>query len=143
MTDLLHRLIDSFERIPYSLLALAARLFPAAVFWQSGQTKLDGWRLSDSAVFLFRTEYNLPLIDPLLAAHLAVVAEHLLPVLLAVGLASRFAALGLLGMTAVIQVFVYPDAWPTHGVWAACLLIVIARGPGMLSLDHLIARRRD
>lgn len=132
--------IGLLEQIPYSLLAFAARLFPAAVFWQSGQTKLEGWRVSDSAITLFRDEYRLPLIDPVLAAHLAALGEHLLPLLLAIGLASRFAALGLIGMTLVIQIFVYPDAWPTHGTWIACLLLIAARGPGKLALDHRIAR---
>lgn len=135
------RCIAMLERIPYSLLAFAARLFPAAVFWQSGQTKLEGWRVSDTAATLFREEYRLPLIDPVLAAHLAALGEHLLPLLLAIGLASRFAALGLIGMTLVIQIFVYPDAWPTHGTWIACLLLVAARGPGKLSLDHRLFRR--
>ncbi|WP_300300530.1 DoxX family protein [Ferrovibrio sp.] len=140
---LVQQAIAGLERIPYSLIALAARLFPAVIFWQSGQTKLDGWRISENAVFLFREEYRLPLIDPVLAAHLAALGEHLLPILLALGLASRFAALGLLGMTAVIQVFVYPDAWPTHGVWAVALLLVIARGPGRIALDALIAARAE
>ncbi len=133
--------IDLFNRIPQSFLSFCARIFPAAVFWQSGQTKVDGWHLSDSAVDLFRDEYRLPLIDPSIAAHAAAFAEHFFPFLLVIGLASRFAALALLGMTAVIEIFVYPDAWPTHGVWATCFLVVIARGPGVLSLDHLIARR--
>jgi putative oxidoreductase len=134
------QLIVRLERIPHSLIALGARLFTAAIFWQSGQTKLDGWRVSDSAIVLFRDEYRLPLLDPTFAAHMAVLGEHLLPLLLVFGLASRFAALGLIGMTAVIQIFVYPDAWPTHGVWIICLLIVAARGPGWLSFDTLIAR---
>ena len=134
-------LIDAFDRIPQSFISLCARIFPAAVFWMSGQTKVDGWHLSDSAVDLFRDEYRLPLIDPSIAAHAAAFAEHFFPFLLVIGLASRFAALALLGMTAVIEIFVYPDAWPTHGVWATCFLVVIARGPGIFSLDHLIARR--
>lgn len=134
-------LIDAFDRIPQSFISLCARIFPAAVFWMSGQTKVDGWHLSDSAVDLFRDEYRLPLIDPSIAAHAAAFAEHFFPFLLVIGLASRFAALALLGMTAVIEIFVYPDAWPTHGVWATCFLVVIARGPGVFSLDHLIARR--
>lgn len=140
LAALIERLVALFGRIPYSVLALAARVFPAAVFWQSGQTKVDGFGLSDSAVFLFQEEYKLPLVDPTIAAYGAAVAEHLLPILLVIGLASRFAALGLLGMTLVIEIFVYPDAWPTHGVWAACFLVVVARGPGVVSLDHLIAR---
>jgi putative oxidoreductase len=78
------------------------------------------------------------LIYPALAAKIAAVSEHFFPFLLVIGLASRFAALALLIMTAVIEIFVYPDAWPTHGVWATCFLIVIARGPGIFSLDHLL-----
>ncbi|MBN8999788.1 MAG: DoxX family protein [Rhizobiales bacterium] len=127
--------------MPYAVVALAARVFPAAVFWQSGETKVDGWQVTDSAVYLFREEYKLPLVDPWLAAHLAAFAEHAFPVLLVIGLGSRFAALALFAMTMVIEIFVYPDAWPTHGTWIACFLVVMARGPGKLSLDHLIARR--
>jgi putative oxidoreductase len=133
--------ITAMSGIPHSLIALAARIFAAAIFWQSGQTKLEGWRVSENAVALFRDEYRLPLIDPVIAAHLAALGEHLFPLLLALGFASRFAALALLGMTAVIQIFVYPDAWPTHGVWAVSLLIVIARGPGSIAVDRLIANR--
>ena len=132
----------ALERTPYWLIAIAARVFPAAVFWQSGRTKVAGWHLKPSAIALFQNEYQLPLIDPETAAAITAVAEHLFPVLLVVGLASRFSALALLLMTVVIEVFVYPDAWPTHGAWATCFLLVMARGPGMLSLDHLIARRQ-
>jgi putative oxidoreductase len=127
--------------IPYWLVALIARISIAAVFWRSGQTKLEGWHISDSAILLFKEEYKLPLIDPTLAAYLATFAEHFFPVLLVIGLATRFAALALLIMTLVIEIFVYPDAWPTHGTWAACFLILMAQGPGRLSLDHLIAQR--
>jgi putative oxidoreductase len=138
---ILQRAIAALDAIPQDAIALAARVFAAAIFWQSGQTKLDGWRISDSAIALFREEYRLPLLDPVWAAHLATLGEHLFPLLLVFGLASRFAALALLGMTAVIQIFVYPDAWPTHGIWAVALLVVAARGPGRLSLDHILARR--
>jgi putative oxidoreductase len=127
--------------IPYSLVALIARVSIAAVFWRSGQTKLDGWHISNSAILLFKDEYKLPLIDPALAAYLATVAEHFFPVLLVLGFATRFAALALLIMTLVIEIFVYPDAWPTHGTWAACLLILMSQGPGKVSLDYLIAQR--
>lgn len=133
--------VRALDRIPHAVLAAAARVFPAAVFWQSGRTKVEGWTVSESAIFLFQEEYALPLVDPVVAAWAATIAEHVLPILLVLGLASRFAALGLLAMTAVIQVFVYPGAWPTHGVWAACLLLVAARGPGPWSLDHVLARR--
>ena len=137
----IQRMIIALDRIPYSLIALAARVFPAAVFWQSGQTKIAGWHLKPSAAALFQEEYRLPLVDPAIAASMAAFAEHLFPILLVIGLATRAAALALLFMTAVIEIFVYPDAWPTHGVWATCFLVVIARGPGALSFDHLIARR--
>ena len=138
---MVQKAIAALDCIPYWLIALAARIFPAAVFWQSGQTKVAGWHLKPSAIALFQDEYQLPLIDPEAAAYASAVAEHLFPILLVIGLASRFSALALLVMTAVIEIFVYPDAWPTHGVWAACFLLVIARGPGLLSLDHWIAGR--
>jgi putative oxidoreductase len=140
-TRIIQRIIAAMDRIPGWLIALAARVFPAAVFWQSGQTKLTGYHLKPSAIALFQNEYQLPLIDPATAAYVSAVSELLFPVLLVVGLATRFSALALLFMTAVIEIFVYPDAWPTHGVWATCFLVVIARGPGWLSLDHLIARK--
>ncbi len=138
---LLEQAIQALERIPNDLVAVIARLSIAGVFWRSGETKLDGWSVSDSAVYLFENEYRLPLIDPWLAAHLAAFAEHFFPALLVIGLASRFSALALLAMTLVIEIFVYPDAWPTHGTWAVCLLFIAARGPGRLSIDALIARK--
>ena len=134
----LHR---HLARIPYWLCALALRIFPAAVFWQSGQTKVEGWHISASAIYLFREDYKLPLIDPVVAAHLAAFAEHFFPFLLVIGLATRLSALALLLMTLVIQIFVYPGAWPTHGTWIACFMVLIAQGPGIVSLDHLIASR--
>jgi len=133
--------LDTMDCIPYWFIALAARIFPAAVFWQSGQTKVAGFHLKPSAIALFQNEYQLPLIDPTIAAYASAFSEHFFPILLVIGLATRFSALALLFMTAVIEIFVYPDAWPTHGVWATCFLLVIARGPGSLSLDRLIARR--
>ncbi|MFO0992733.1 MAG: DoxX family protein [Hyphomicrobiales bacterium] len=135
-------LYRQFARIPYWLSALALRVFPAAVFWQSGQTKVDGWHVTASAIYLFREEYRLPLIDPVIAAHLAAFAEHFFPVLLVIGLATRLSALALLIMTLVIEIFVYPGAWPTHGTWVACFLVLIAQGPGAVSFDHLIAARQ-
>ncbi|HWK94955.1 MAG TPA: DoxX family protein [Pseudolabrys sp.] len=139
---LVKRAIAWMEAIPYWFVALLTRVAIAGVFWQSGQTKVDGFRLSESAIELFRSEYRLPLIDLGVAAYAAAIAEHLFPVLLVIGLATRFSALALLGMTLVIEIFVYPDAWPTHGTWAACFLLLMTRGPGALSLDHLIAQRR-
>jgi putative oxidoreductase len=127
-------------RIPHDLIAIISRLSIAAVFWQLGQTKVDGWQVTDNAVYLFQTEYKLPFVDPWLAAHLAAFAEHFFPLLLVLGLASRLSALALLAMTLVIEIFVYPDAWPTHGTWAVCFLVIIAGGPGRLSLDYLLSR---
>ena len=138
---IIRRAIATLDSIPYWFIALAARIFPAAVFWQSGETKVAGWHLKPSAIALFENEYQLPLIDPTIAAYVSAFSEHFFPILLVIGLATRFSALALLCMTAVIEIFVYPDAWPTHGVWATCFLVVIARGPGWLSLDHLIARK--
>ena len=129
------------ERIPQSLVSLTARLAAATVFWRSGQTKVDGFHIREETFYLFREEYRLPLLPPDLAAFLATTAEHVFPVLLIVGLGSRLSALALLGMTAVIQLFVYPSGWPEHILWAAALLTVVAHGPGALSLDHLIWRR--
>lgn len=153
--DRIQRAIALCGRIPHTFIALLARFSIAAVFWKSGQTKVEGLaidlidgsfalgipRLSDSVVALFADEYRLPLIPPEIAAPMAAFAEHLFPILLLVGLATRFSALALLGMTLVIQVFVYPGAYPTHGVWAAVLLYLIAQGPGALSLDRWIATR--
>ena len=135
------RLIGLAALVPDSVLTVIARLSVAGIFWRSGQTKLEGWKISDMAVELFREEYKVPLLPPELAATLATVAEHVFPIMLVIGLGARLGALGLLGMTLVIQVFVYPDAWPIHGVWAVALLFIISRGPGLLSLDHLIRRR--
>lgn len=128
--------------IGHDLLALAARFGIAGVFWLSGRTKVDGWlSISENAVALFEDEYKVPVLSPELAAHLAAYAEHLFPVLLVLGLATRVSALALLGMTAVIQVFVYPLAWPTHLVWATALLYLAARGAGRLSIDRAAGLR--
>lgn len=126
------------ESIPSDLLLLVARFGAAAIFFLSGRTKVDGiLHITDSTYSLFETEYRLPLLPPHLSAHLSTYGEHFFPILLALGLFTRFGALGLLGMTAVIEIFVYPDAWPTHLSWAAILLPLIARGGGRWSLDAL------
>jgi putative oxidoreductase len=139
MIPLIRTLNGTLDRIPHDLVALALRVFPALVFWQSGRTKVDGlFTIKDSTWFLFEHEYALPLIPSDLAAVLATTAEHLLPALMILGLFTRASALGLLGMTIVIQMFVYPDAWITHGLWAAALLALVARGPGALSLDRAL-----
>ncbi len=138
-----NRLADALVWLtPHSLLALAARGALAGMFWQSGRTKVEGWfTLTDSAYFLLREEYKLPLLPPELAAQMAATAEHVFPVLLVLGLFTRLSALALLGMTLVIQVFVYPDAWPTHLSWAALMLYLVGRGAGVLSLDRWMGLR--
>lgn len=142
LVSVYNRLAELAGRLlPESLLLLVARLGIAAVFFQSGRTKVEGWlTITDSTYYLFETDYKLPFVPPHLAAHMATYSEHLFPILLFLGLGTRFGALGLLGMTTVIEVFVYPDAWPTHLSWAALLLPLIAKGGGALSLDRLLRR---
>jgi putative oxidoreductase len=121
------------------LTLFVARAAIAAVFFLSGRTKVDGLlTVSDATYELFRTEYRLPGVDPAMAAHAATYTEHVLPLLLVLGMLTRLSALGLLGMTAVIQLFVYPDAWPTHLTWAALLLALLAQGGGRWSLDRAL-----
>jgi putative oxidoreductase len=137
------RLAGGLERAtPHSVLAFIDRFAIAGIFWSSARTKVDGWfHISDSTYLLFREEYRLPLLPPELAAQMATVAEHLFAVLLVLGLFTRLSALALLGMTLVIQVFVYPDAWPTHLSWAGLLLYLAGRGAGSVSLDRWLSVR--
>jgi putative oxidoreductase len=126
--------------VDHGALALIDRVAIAAIFFLSGRTKVDGLlTLTEGAYTLFREEYKVPLLAPEIAAHLAAYAEHFFPILLVAGLFTRLSALALLGMTAVIQIFVYPDAWPTHLSWAGLLLYLVGRGGGPLSLDRLFA----
>jgi putative oxidoreductase len=137
------RLTAPLSLIPSNLLLLVARFGVASVFFQSGRTKVEGLlTITDSTYSLFETEYALPLIPTDIAAHAATYSEHLFPILLVLGLFSRLGALGLFGMTAVIEIFVYPDAWPTHLSWAGLLLPIIACGPGAWSLDNLLGLDR-
>ena len=117
------------ERIPYSAVALVSRFALASVFWRSGQTKVSGFAIREETFFLFRNEYKVPLLPPDVAAYLATIGEHVFSVMLLVGLASRLSALGLFGMTMVIQLFVFPDGWPEHILWFALQLLIVARGP--------------
>ena len=142
-------------QLPHWPLQLLARFALAATFWRSAMTKVEGlqidlfagqfqlgWpQLSDNARFLFEYEYQLPLLSPTLAAYLATSAELLLPLLLLLGLGTRFAALGVLLMTLVIEIFVYPDAYPLHGVWALSALYLIKQGGGLLSCDYRLQSR--
>jgi putative oxidoreductase len=129
--------IGRLDRIPYALLALPLRLAVATVFWNSAQAHLANWQ---TTLYQFATDYALPFLPPVPAAYLAVAIEVATPILLVFGLLTRAAAAVLLGMTAVIEVFVYPQAWPTHIQWAAMLFVLLARGPGKISLDWLIRR---
>ena len=147
------------DAIPYSLIALFLRIVAAHPFFVSGQTKIEGptvggeifgvdmsfqipTSVRDATFALFADEYKVPLVPPTVAAYLASGIEFLLPLLLLIGLLTRLSALGLLMMTMVIQIFVFPDAWWTvHAYWTAILVVLAARGPGAISLDHLLFRR--
>lgn len=146
--------ISLLSRIPDAVIAVIGRFSIAAIYWQSAQTKVEGFaidivsgtftlgmpHLAPSAIDLFRDEYKLPVIPPEIAAYMAAIAEHSLSFLILIGLATRFSAIGLLVMTLTIQIFVYPDAYPTHGVWITVLLFIMAKGPGKLSVDHWLSR---
>lgn len=138
-----NRLADGLQRLlPDALLYLLVRVGIASVFFLSGRTKVEGLlSITPGTYELFRSEYALPLLPPELAAHLATYAEHLFPLLLVLGLATRLSALALLGMTLVIEVFVYPDAWSTHLSWAALLLVLVGGGAGAWSLDRRLGLR--
>src|SRR5262245_6477033 len=132
------RTLSWLERVPYAVLALPLRFAAATVFWNSAMAKLANW---DTTISLFTDEYNLPLLPPVLAAYMALAIELTTPVLLVFGLFTRAAALVLLCMTTVIEIFVYPQAWPTHIQWAAMLLVLLCRGAGAISLDNLLWQR--
>jgi putative oxidoreductase len=135
---LMQRAVGLLDRVPYTLLALPLRAAAATVFWNSAQAKLANW---DTTIELFTDDYKVPLLPPEIAANMALGIELTTPVLLVLGLLTRAAALVLLGMTTVIEIFVFPQAWPTHIQWASILLVLLCRGPGKLSLDHVLWRR--
>lgn len=129
------------ERIPYSLVALIARLSVASVFWRSGLTKVDDYlQVKSTTYFLFKEEYKVPVLPPEIAAYMATYQELIGAVLLVIGLATRLTALAFIGMVAAIQIFVYPEGWPDHILWFALLFLLVARGPGAISVDHLLWR---
>jgi putative oxidoreductase len=133
----LPRLRGRLDRIPYSAVALLARAATVTVFLRAGLSKIGNW---SSTLYLFENEYKVPLLPPDFAAHLATTLELGGSAFIALGLLTRVSALALSAMTLVIQLFVYPAVWPDHIQWLAFMLILIARGPGVLSLDHLISR---
>ncbi|WP_328799144.1 DoxX family protein [Sphingomonas sp. AX6] len=135
------------SKVIEALVLLFLRVAVAGIFWRSGRTKIEegsALQISDTAYFLFENEYAGVPLPSEFAAIAATAAEHVFPILLIVGLATRVSALALLGMTMVIQLFVYPEAWwTTHRLWAAMLLVLIVRGAGMFSIDHLLAKGRS
>ena len=137
VAELIGRVLRWLDGVPYTILAIPLRLAVATVFWNSAMTKLANW---NTAVELFIEEYKVPVLPPEIAAYMAASIELTAPVLLVIGLATRPVALVLLGMTTVIEIFVYPQAWPTHIQWAAMLLVLLCRGPGKLSFDYLVRR---
>lgn len=142
MIALLLRLDRLLSRIPHEILALLARLSVGTIFLRSGLLKLEGWS-DGTTLALFREEYRLPLLSPEVASWLATAAELSLPPLLFLGLLTRPVALALLGMTLTIQIFVYPNAFDTHGVWAVALLYLAKFGPGTLALDRLLGSQAN
>ncbi|MET0009544.1 MAG: DoxX family protein [Candidatus Thiodiazotropha sp. 6PLUC9] len=146
MNTIINGLISLFDFIakflPDWLISLMARGAVAYTFWSSGRSKVSGiLDISESTYLLFEHEYDVPLIPFQIAAHMATYAEHLFPILLVFGLFTRFAALSLLMMTAVIQIFVYPEAWNVHMWWAIALLFLLRHGGGKISLDQLLWKR--
>jgi putative oxidoreductase len=133
----IERIRSLFQGIPYWLIALTARLALAQVFWSSAQTHLASW---DTTLYMFSNMYHVPLLPPILAAYITIVVEVTTPWLFVLGLFTRLAALVTFGMTLVIEIFVFPQAWPTHIQWAAMMLTLMGLGAGNLSLDALLRR---
>jgi len=143
MIALVASVVRIYERIPLSLLLLLARVIVGLVFFKSGLTKVEGFSIKPETFFLFSEEYRVPVLPPELAAYSAAFIEFTMPPLLWIGLGARFAATLLLGMTAVIEIFVYPEAYVTHGLWAVALLFIMRYGAGTLSIDHLIRKSQE
>jgi putative oxidoreductase len=153
--NLITKAISLFEQIPYDLIALLARLGIGTVFLRSGLLKIDGFTFENAfsyladvnkwangnTVALFRDEYKLPILPPELAAYMGTMMELAMPMLLFAGLFTRFAAFALLGMTLTIQIFVYPNAFDTHAVWAVCFLVLMKYGAGRFSLDYAVKQK--
>jgi putative oxidoreductase len=131
------RAIGLLERVPIAIPQLFCRFGMALVFWRSAQSKLASW---DTTLELFQEEYRVPVLPPDIAAYLATTVELATPVLLVLGLATRLGAAAMFGMALVIQLFVYPENYPDHLLWAGPLLFLILRGAGVISIDHLIRR---
>ena len=140
---LLSRVRDLYDRLgllPLSVIQLMARVSLAMIFWRSGQAKIANW---DLTLQLFANEYKVPILPPEIAAPMAAAVELSTPVLLVLGLLTRVATLPMIGMTLVIQIFVYPMSWVDHLIWLSLLLLLLSRGPGVFSLDHLAKKAID
>jgi len=137
MIDFYRKTVATLEQFPLSILQFSFRLGIAVVFWNSGLVKIQSWV---PTVALFANEYKVPVIPPEIAAIMAAAVELTCPVLLVIGLATRLATIPMLGVTFVIQTFVYPDLWHLHLAWATTLVFILTKGPGAISLDHLIER---
>ena len=141
LMNIYNQAVGKLKTIPDQLIILMARVGMGAFFVRAGQTKVDSdFNLTDTTMYLFREEYKVPVLPPEVAAYMATATEHILGALLVIGLASRLSALGLLGMTLVIQFFVYPGSWPDHLLWASVLVLILARGPGWLAADSLVCK---
>jgi putative oxidoreductase len=137
LLGLVRKTLDALGRFPMPILELAFRIAVAVVFFRSGMLKLESW---ETTIALFTDEYRVPLLSPQLAATLATAAELICPVMLVIGVGARLAAAALLFMTMVIQLFVYPGSWSDHLIWASLLGYVFTRGPGPISIDHIVSR---
>ena len=150
--QLANKPLSLLKLLPEDVVALTARFAIASVFWRSAQTKINGWdflgqswqffNLNSSTLMLFEYEYDLPIIAPELAAYLGTFVEFFVSIAIFLGFMTRISAVVFLGLTATIQFMVYPDAWPTHILWAAILLYIIKHGAGKVSLDNMIVGRR-
>jgi len=136
----IRRIYDRLGLLPLSLIQLMARVSMAMIFWRSGQAKLANW---DLTLQLFANEYKVPVLPPEIAAPMAAAVELSTPILLVLGLCTRLATLPMIGMTLVIQIFVYPMSWVDHLIWMTLLLLLLSRGPGVISLDHLAKKAFD
>jgi len=137
LVERVRQLYDRLGLLPMSVLQLMARFSMAIIFWRSGQTKIANW---DLTLQLFANEYKVPVLPPEIAAPMAAAVELTTPILLVLGLLTRVATLPMIGMTLVIQIFVYPQSWADHLAWMTFLLLLLTRGPGVISLDHLIGK---
>ena len=141
MIELIKRVVRLYEKIPLDVVALAARFAVGLVFFKSGLTKIDGFSIKPSTFFLFENEYSVPFMPPVMSAYVGTLSELILPILLWIGLGTRISATMLLGMTAVIQIFNYPNAYSIHALWAVSLLYLMVKGPGVLSVDHFLRKK--